>query len=224
MKVGDLPVGAHILLGAADDRDLEWVKVTTDSRFFLISCIAKKMFDAREHNSQSAIRRSCGNNFYPHSNIHQWLNGRGSEWFTETHPEDERTFGYFSAGFLTEFMPDELDAMADQEIVVAVPVGSRKQFGRKYTITAKVWLPSASEFGYEDPDVSCEGEPIEALIDLAGAYPGIGIMTRTGVRDGGHVIHYSGLSPLTAMARIRSNIRPMICLKQNTEVSDPDSN
>ena len=223
MLISEAPIGTKIVFGTRGDDDLVWRKVTDDLDFVSERSVTRIAFDNHEPDSESRDRRRFGNNFFPHSNIFQFLNStHGRDWFVKQHEHDTPPCDNPIAGFLSVFSDQELDLIVEREITVAVPLGSRKQFGRTYQMRCKVCLPSASELGYVAEDVfTKEGAVIPALIDFVTETFLGRVMTRTGVNDAGHIatLHSDGnweIRPANTSARSY----PMIRLRGDIVISD----
>ena len=223
MLISDLPIGAKLKFGTFDEEDIRWIKVSADSDFIAETRTGFLSYDRAEGTNVSRARRNYGNNFFPHSNIAQWLNAIGLDWFHSAHEYDEIPQYNRIPGFLSNFAQKELESLVDREIVVAVPLGSRKEFGKTYRTSLKVCLPSASEIGYEDDCLSCEGEKLDEVAALVNRLNRDATVTRTGVKDGGHVITYFGSTPEETTASRPYSIHPMIRIRKDVEISDaPD--
>ena len=223
MRIGELPVGARLIYGTYDDDDIRWIKVSESSDFLAETRTGVLQYDNIEGTNASRARRRFGNNFFPQSNIAQWLNAEGTDWFRNTHEHDSAPNFYHFPGFLNSFTQKELESIEDREITVAVPLGSRKEFGRTYKARMKVCLPSASEVGMEDEDLACEGETLPEIGNYLSGVRNESMMTRTGVKEGGHIISYFGLTPDAVVSYRPWGIHPMIRIKPDTEISEaPD--
>ena len=221
MFIQDMPVGSRLAFGTIGDNDIIWAKVSDHNDFFAVSSCAYYCFDYPEWRNTTRGRRTGGNNFYPHSNIAQWLNARGTNWFQAAHSFDESPYWAFDRGFLTGFTDHEIDLIQPQTVKVVVPVGSRKEFGREYAYTAKVLLPSASQIGCVDAEIgNAEGQK---LFDPAGCFrSGMPIvMTRTGCKGSGrHIYSYLGGHFAVLSAGDKTVVHPMIRLG-NAQVAPP---
>lgn len=153
MTIKELPVGSVLYLGGSNDNlqtdsgMFRWVKIDDKNHFILsgTDTIIRRMFDYNEIHSPSRARRNHGNNYYPLSNIHQYLNSVEAEWYHPTHQFDECPYSRSEVGFLTHFAPEELAAMVTQTVPYKIPRGSIKEMGDKtIAVDAKVVLPSAS--------------------------------------------------------------------------------
>ncbi len=114
-----------------------------------------------------------GNNNYPLSNLHQWLNSDETEWFHPTHeydtsPEAERLrYGEHpyaaEPGFLTRLSDALRGALAPMDIPVIVRTGRGK--GEVQTVRASVFLPSRTEMNKGDELGLAEGRPLPIFYD-----------------------------------------------------------
>lgn len=155
MIVNDLRLGDSIILGrenasayAQMEVDLEWMKVSLDNDFILVNHARYTYFDTPEPDSPSRDRRRHGNSFYPHSNIRQWLNSSKEDWYTSAHAFDRPPAimtGALKSGFLSGFTQAELDILCPRTICGNVPRGSIKEFGKQYSVSDLVSLPSLCE-------------------------------------------------------------------------------
>lgn len=196
MLLKDLPIGSRLVLGLDPNEDeMTWMKMSEDNLFLADRKAGFMPYDYYEPDSPSRARRSNGNNFWPHSNVCQWLNASGEDWYVPQHPHDRIRGAYCDAGFLDRFEPNELSIMQDMEITTLVPLGSRKEFGKTVYGTYKVVLPSFSQiYGgncdetYDGKDkFSIEGERLPG-IDMFPHIHEMGLVTRTGASDAGHVV------------------------------------
>ncbi|MBQ9613049.1 MAG: hypothetical protein IJV14_10755 [Lachnospiraceae bacterium] len=222
MKYGDLPIGSKILFGRyrendrGQEKELKWTKVTDDCRTVLVPRQIVAVFDHCER-GVNQDRMNHGYNFYPYSNIDQYLNSRNYEWFVPKHSGD--TVYYHEArrpGFLHFFMPEEIKQIAIQHITVASPKGSKKEFGEKTEIDRLVTIPSASQFGWGGVnDIQREeGERIDLLSDST-VFHGV---TRTGSTDSCHILARDWRSLRPQFCSGYDTVCPMIILSPNVEV------
>ena len=223
MLIGESPVGTRIAMGInpKDEEDIIWRKISDDNDFMSENVVARYSLDNAEFNNTSRARRNHGNNFFPHSNILQGLNGSGNQWFKAAHQYDWQPFYAHHEGFLSSFTHEELTTMVEREITVAVPLGSRKDFGKEFKMKTLVCLPSASEIGYhalEELDV--EGVELPEIKEIIALDRFSNILTRTGVKDAGHVIAYFRNVPETISASDQSGVHPMIRMDANKEITD----
>lgn len=154
--VGSLPCGAKIRFGSycvnnEEAHSIRWIKVNSTDTILLSEHIEDfRAFDAREPNSQHEYRTEYGNNRYSVSNIDQFLNGTGDDWYYQQHDTDTPPTGELTddgtpyldrPGFLAYFSEAELEVILPTEIVVALPRCDSED--RDYEIiTRKVFLPS----------------------------------------------------------------------------------
>lgn len=222
MKISEAPVGTRLALGESESGSIIWQKANDACDMIAEAHVAWCPFDAEEYRSTSRDRRRWGNNFYPHSNIFQWLNASGEDWYKPAHETDDIGYIHRNLGFLDRFRSDELACMVPREVTVAVPPGSRKQFGRRYTVEALVHLPSSAEFGitFCDEDIASEGEKFEIPITAESSFM---IMTRTGVGDAGHICFCTSRSSARFTANRSGSVVPVIRLKPDTEISEEGS-
>jgi len=91
MILRDLPIGTKIrekksslvfLVADHNHSGYDGTALVTDCAIKL-AC-----FDAAEHANPEESKRESGNNFYPFSNIHQWLNAGEADWYTPAHEFD----------------------------------------------------------------------------------------------------------------------------------------
>jgi len=111
-------------------------------------------FDAREPDNPNKNRARWGNNHYPTSNAHQWLNAEGSDWYKPQHDYDAPPIAdniydgdnpyAKEPGFLTRFSQTFRDALAEADIQTHNAIT-----GEVETIKAKAWLLSATEVGFD---------------------------------------------------------------------------
>lgn len=170
MTIADMPVGSTLVMGVYRQNgsgtvDMEWVKVSSNNEFMNKMGMAMEM-DGCEPHAKNRYRRACGSNFYPHMNIHQFLNASGKDWFA---PADEgdappRTYVEWS-GFLDNFTPLEKASLMQQEVTVAVPDGYRREFGDVTKVECLVTVPSASQVvpNWRDLGFADEGDTFEYI-------------------------------------------------------------
>lgn len=140
MLITELPLGSLVLLGAYKGVPLKWTKVDTQI-LCLSTNIGKFEFDFSEEDNPKDLRRDNGNNRYSLSNIDQFLNNAGEDWYIPTHEYDERPPYSHAPSFLTEFTDEELDCMADHRFEAINSDDDLSEW-----LTRKVWLPSVNNF------------------------------------------------------------------------------
>lgn len=143
----DLPFGAKIVDKNTKYYGTPIVWLVADHDYYAPSSttlvseriLTFKSFDASEPNNPDEWRADFGNNNYKVSNIAQWLNSYGDDWFIPLHNYDKApTLGYVSSrpyanesGFLTNFSEDFIQSMID-------------------SLVGKVFLLSDEEVGLAD--------------------------------------------------------------------------
>jgi hypothetical protein len=118
------------------------------------SIIKQGCFDARELENPDRNRSNWGNNHYPTSNAHQWLNAEGNDWYKPQHDHDappiaDNIFDEYNPyandpGFLSRFSRAFRDALTEADIKTR-----NAKTGDTETVKAKVWLLSATEVGFD---------------------------------------------------------------------------
>ena len=118
-----------------------------------------------------ADRVRYGNNIWKESNMRQWLNSTGNDWFQKQNEYDVRSgsTGY-SSGWMTGFVPGFLDLVmpvynkTERNTVSAIEGGG----GGGYDITLdKFWLLSLKEFNGSNNDSIAEGKQFSYFRDVA---------------------------------------------------------
>lgn len=144
--------------------------------------IAQGAMDAPEPESDVENFAITGNSYYPHSNLHQWLNAEGTAWFAPQHPCDTPPAEEFLALRPTLFDPVRHNAYEDAPGFLArFGEGFRRSIlpsrvacvtadccGIEY-IDARVFIPSAAELGLET-GTRPEGEALELFRDFRMRY------------------------------------------------------
>ena len=220
MAVGDrLIVGAYRTFGGDRLQDIAWMKVSQNNDFIAAAEIDILEFDSQEPQSPGRERRRGGNSFYPLSNIHNFLNAEREEWYEPTHTADQPPFR-LRTGFLKDFEPWERECIEEREIVVAVPEGSKREFGRSVRIRCLVSLPSADELGRlpasDAEDVIVEGESF----DMNVFSDGFATMTRTGTGPSRILCYQRRRGFYPRSASNMEHISPVIRLKGDVAVTD----
>ena len=182
----DLPVGTRIreresgilfLLGEHEHPGYRGTTLITNN------VIGQACLDAPEVRNPKERLRLTGSNYYPFSNIHQWLNAEGSNWFSPAHEYDEPPtkeaiatrpniydrHGYNSyaqkPGFLSWFSPAFREALYESD----VPCTNAAQDGIEF-VKAKVFLPSTDETGMRTSNPLKEGSRIAVFADFRMRY------------------------------------------------------
>lgn len=170
--VSSLPCGAKVRFGSycvgnEGAHSIRWIKVNSaDTTLFAEHIEDFRAFDAREPDSPQEYRREYGNNRYSVSNIDQFLNSTGDEWYQPQHNTDAPPTGELTydgtpylnhPGFLAYFSEAELEAIMPTDIVVALPRCDSDD--RDYEIiTRKVFLPSRTNIFGSSVRNTNEGE------------------------------------------------------------------
>jgi hypothetical protein len=145
--------------------------------------ICQVCFDAPEENNPNERLRLTGYNYYAFSNLHQWLNAEGKNWYKPAHEYDtapteeniakRRNYydrhGYNAydnrEGFLSWFGEAFRSAIYESD----VPCTDRKQENIEY-IKAKVFLLSTAEAGIRTSDPLKEGSKIAVFNEFRNRY------------------------------------------------------
>ena len=177
MLLFDLPLGARVtdsgtngtvfLVAAHDHPGYGGTTLVSD-------CIVGQLcYDAAEPDSPDKRGQQntagFGNNSYPVSNLHQWLNASGTDWFSPAHDYDappvsgniaygENPYSQ-KPGFLTGFTPDFIGGIIDSDVPCFLR-DPESGHGRETSFKAKVFIPSAAEIGMPEDDDPFEGTEI----------------------------------------------------------------
>lgn len=224
MTINELSLGSKISFGSFSNSndgtpsDICWRKADDDNTFLANYYVCRLPADGVEPESPNASRRERGSNFFPQSNLLQWLNGIGSDWFTPQTEHDVLSEAYAGrSGFLTSFSPWELSVMLPIEFSCAVPRGFTREFGEIATLTRKVTIPAISQVcGMEDNHG--EGRLLPGLVSGVTR----NILTRTSFGSGYYTYDW-GPSSKSQPPFVRTRIVPMIRLDGSVNVVDePD--
>lgn len=160
LEIGDTYISPDMFY---NDAPIEWI-VVDKNRYNKgeVTLLAKnilsiKPFDGAEKTNPNANRRGYGNNDYAKSNIHQWLNASGEDWYTPQHQYDGEpgTSNILNGvnsynleyGFLTNFYDSAKKYIVD----VTNKFKPHGDDGENYIeFTSKVFLPSMSELGLNE--------------------------------------------------------------------------
>jgi hypothetical protein len=172
MKVLENTSGILFLVGEHGHEGYEGTTLVSDK------VIRQACLDAVEPGNPSKTISRLGNNYYPHSNLHQWLNTEGRDWFNPMHefdvpPSRDYIAGRFEPwemkaynaydgeeGFLSCFGDATKDALIESEISCI----NRKKRAVK-TIPAKVFCLSMTEVGINPHGDLAEGSKIRLFND-----------------------------------------------------------
>lgn len=179
MKFSDLPIGAIVTDAKSGiefcvaGQDHPGYPGTTLVTKYIIGV---RSFDAKEPENPDCGNfdnvRDYGNNYYPHSNIHQWLNSDAEDWYSPAHqydaPPTDANIWYGEnpydqrPGFISGLSADLKNALAEVDVPIAVRISTREDSGgRLETIRAKAFLLSRTEIGYGDELGIAEGSTLE---------------------------------------------------------------
>ena len=132
--------------------------------------------DAKEPTNTDTNRQTYGNNRYSQSNLDQWLNDIGLNWWTATHEYDEaptdarlnRPTGYDDKlGFKSNFTTEELAAVLDTTIRVAK--NTVTDGGSYEDVVRKFFIPSTTELNLANENGIAEGVVLSAYSGAADA-------------------------------------------------------
>lgn len=262
--ISNLPIGAKIKFGkhsveGEQAQEIIWSIVAkshestpaypSNSVTLLTSKIIDvRAIDAIERTNPANNRNGYGNNYYPFSNISQWLNSDAeSDWYSAQHQYDAPPIAgniYNSGGayahrpgFLYHFSPEERNAILNTTIRCVKPTAD----GSGYTdISTKVFLPSLTEvLGVQTNGIS-EGsqwgiqgglacEPTDQVVDNTTMYLSMEKgkahpwWTRTPVYDSAYnsfQIDQYGDKATTVVAYGQPGIRPALNVSSTLSVSD----
>lgn len=138
MKLRELEVGATVILGSysvngQDPKPITWIKMGHNDLFISEYILEQMAYDSMEGSAQS------GNTSYPLSNLRQFLNSYGVNWFSKTHEGDEPPESKDDiCGFLSCFSEDEIKCLflhPETDDLISIPsvgeldTGIRKECG-----------------------------------------------------------------------------------------------
>lgn len=180
MRLGDIGIGRMVyerksgIMFRIAAQDHYGAGITT----LLTDCvIGVRALDAAESGPEGRYpfeqSGKFGNNNYPMSNLHQWLNAREESWYTPAHERDmpptadRLRYGeqpYLETpGFLTRFSQIFVDHLAETDVPVLVRTG--KGHGELTSVRASVFLPSRTEMNKGDELGIAEGRPLPIFYD-----------------------------------------------------------
>lgn len=218
MVLQEAPIG-----GIVSFNRFQWLKTNEAGDLFCLDTAFIERYDYPEYYNPSRDRRNHGNNFFPHSNVFQKLNEENIFRFQKLHQYDEVPYIREQEGFLYGFSPSERAALQTVTHTVAVPPGSRREFGKTYQFESRVWLPSAGEFGVEGYEV--EGDkslPLCNVWNTLRSYETI--LTRSGTKDAAHVYSMNSYGTAIEPCDQSQRIHPMVRPDQNLEVDFDSTN
>lgn len=123
------------------------------------------------YSKNHADRVSSGNNIWKESNIRQWLNSTGSDWFRKQNEYDIKSKNTeYGSGWMTDFVPNFLDLVMPvynktaRNTVSSIEGGG----GGGYDITLdRFWLLSITEFYGSNNNNIAEGQQLSYFRDVA---------------------------------------------------------
>ena len=174
-KIKDLPVGARV---RDAKNQMVWLIAAhnhpgyTGTTLVAEHLVGAGSFDAKEPENPKSGNwdnvKEYGNNYYPYSNIRQWLNSAQANWYSPQHrydappandnikyrdcPYDEKP------GFLADFSPTFLKGLQEVE-VKCIKKGAEGK-AEPDTIRDKVFLLSRTEIGSGDESGLAEGSKL----------------------------------------------------------------
>ncbi|GFN35390.1 DUF6273 domain-containing protein [Tepidimicrobium xylanilyticum] len=185
--ISNLPIGSKIKFGryqveSEPHQPIVWLIAAKNHIGYpanSITLITEKIidlrgFDAKEPSNSDSDRQRYGNNRYRDSNIRQWLNKAGLNWYVKTHTADEpptddgmsQPTGYDNKeGFLSSFTEDELNIILDTTLTVAR--NTVTDGGGSETVVDKIFLASSTEVGFENENGIAEGSLLPLFSDDA---------------------------------------------------------
>lgn len=153
--LSNLPVGAKVKfgkhqVGSETPWDISWLIVAKNHTgypansvtLFAEKCLDALQYDAPEPNGTMTSRWYDGNSTYSVSNIDQWLNSSGTNWYVNRHTGDSPPDYTNRKGFLYHFTANERSVILDTTIRSGVYGGN----GTLYEdMVRKIFLPSITE-------------------------------------------------------------------------------
>jgi len=176
-KVREKTSGIIFLVGEHDHTGYSGTTLVTSH------VIGQACLDAPEQDNPNERLRLTGYNYYAFSNLHQWLNAEGQNWYKPAHqydaaPDEENIaqrpnfydgHGYNAyankPGFLSWFSEAFRHAVYESDI----PCTNSRQNDIEY-IKAKVFLLSTAEAGIRTSDPLKEGSKIAVFNDFRNRY------------------------------------------------------
>ena len=155
LLISSLASGTKVKLGKWNNTDLQWkvARDTSDQSIRLVleptsvSLLGGMQYDAKEPRNSDSNRKNYGNNRYIYSNIHQWLNAtKATGWYVAQHSADEAPAYASSAGFLSGWSENHLNALDRPALTVS---RTSTDGGGTETFVSRVALMSTTELGLE---------------------------------------------------------------------------
>lgn len=195
MNIAEIPVGGYLSFGQflrngeLRPTNLLWRKASEQNEFFVSNGIGKFYADAQEPENASRCRRERGSNFFPQTNICQFLNSDKDDWFEPQHDTDTvAPYMKKHPGFLRLFEQWEREMIVPQEIVTSVPKGFKRQYGEQAKTLLRISMMSRSQLiGGDD---LTEGAQLE-LFATTRTVP-LNLLTRSSIGTGLYAIDFRG--------------------------------
>lgn len=195
MNISEIPVGEYLTFGQFlrnGERlptNLLWRKASERNDFFISDGIGKFCADAQEPDNDSRDRRERGSNFFPQTNICQFLNSDKADWFEPQHDTDTVVPDMKNhPGFLHLFEYWEREMIVPQEIVTSVPAGFKRKYGEQAKSLLRISMMSRSQLVGGD-DLT-EGARLD-LFTTTGNVPS-NLLTRSAIGTGLYAIDRRG--------------------------------
>lgn len=186
MTINDIPIGGYFTVGLFQRRNrrapepISWRKASYNNEFYGDDGLGAFSADEREPENESRDRRERGSNFFPQTNICQFLNSEEANWFKPQHETDTVSDALGrQPGFLYLFEGWERNLIVPHEVSVIVPSGFKRKYGELFKTTLKVSMLSRSQL-FADADQS-EGEQLE-VFRMEGIP--VNFLTRTAINTG----------------------------------------
>jgi hypothetical protein len=183
--LGNLAVNAKVKLGTIYGNPIQWAVKSKNHAGYptgAITLVTEKIIkimasDAREASNGDSNRRAYGNNRHIYSNVRQWLNKAGLNWYAAKHSADAPPTkadcngynGYDNiSGFLSGFTDQETAAILTTALTVNKATADG---GGQETFSDKIFLLSEKEAGLTSD--TAEGSTLDGFSDNTSriAYP-----------------------------------------------------
>jgi hypothetical protein len=160
--LGNLAVNAKVKLGTIYGKPIQWAVKSKNHAGYpagAITLVTDKIIkimasDGKEAGNSDSNRQNYGNNRHIYSNIRQWLNKSGLNWYSAQHSADAAPTkancnnynGYDTiAGFLSGFTEQEIAALLTTTLTVNK---ATVDGGGQETYSDKIFLLSGQEVGF----------------------------------------------------------------------------
>ena len=154
MKLRELEVGAKVILGSysvngQNPEPITWLKIGHNDLFISEHILEQMAYDSMEGSAPN------GNTSYPLSNLRQFLNSYGVNWFSKTHDGDEPPESIDDiCGFLSYFTEDELKCLflhPETDDLISIPSVGELDNGIEKTCGATKELHRHTRHGSDRP-------------------------------------------------------------------------